>query len=143
MKKISRRSFLANSSFLSFAGLAGFLPFLHFKKNNKINKTKEKKMFVHHVLFWLKNPASTEDYNKLLEGLNTLKPIEVIRTVHIGKPASTDRPVIERSYQFSLLLVFDTLEDQNIYQDHPIHLKFVENYSSLWSKVVIYDSVDA
>lgn len=139
MKKISRRSFLANSSFLSLAGFTGFLPFLHFKKNNKI---KEKKMFVHHVLFWLKDPSSKEDYDKLLEGLNTLKPIEVIRTVHIGKPATTDRPVIERGYQFSLLLIFDNLEDQNTYQDHPIHLKFVENYSSLWSKVVIYDSVD-
>ena len=100
-------------------------------------------MFVHHVLFWLKNPSSKEDYNKLLEGLNSLKAIDVIKTAHVGKPASTDRSVIDTSYQFSFLLIFDSLEDHDIYQDHPIHLKFVENNSSLWSKVLIYDAVDA
>ncbi len=100
-------------------------------------------MFVHHVLFWLKNPSSKEDYNKLLEGLNSLKSIDVVKTVQVGKPASTNRPVIDTSYQFSLLLIFDSLEDHDIYQDHPIHLEFVEQYSSLWSKVLIYDSVDA
>ncbi len=100
-------------------------------------------MFVHHVLFWLKNPSSKEDYNKLLEGLNSLKSIDVVKTVQVGKPASTNRPVIDTSYQFSLLLIFDSLEDHDIYQDHPIHLEFVEKYSSLWSKVLIYDSVDA
>lgn len=100
-------------------------------------------MFVHHVLFWLKNPSSKEDYNKLLEGLNSLKSIDVIKTVQVGKPATTDRPVIDTSYQLSLLLIFDSLEDHDIYQDHPTHLAFVEKYSSLWSKVLIYDSVDA
>ena len=100
-------------------------------------------MFVHHVFFWLKNQDSVADREKLLAGLKGLKPIETIRSVHIGKPATTDRPVIEKSYQLSLMLVFDNLEDQNIYQDHPLHLKFVAECSSLWSKVVIYDAVDA
>lgn len=140
MKNVTRRKFLANTSLFSFVGLAGFMPFL--QSNKKKNK-KEKEMFVHHVYFWLKNTDSDADRKKLLEGLNSLKPIETIKQVHIGKPADTDRDVIENTYDFSLLLIFDNLEDQEVYQKHPIHLEFVDKYASLWSKVIVYDSVNA
>lgn len=142
MKNVTRRKFLANTSLFSFVGLAGFAPFLQSNKKKNKNK-KEKEMFVHHVYFWLKNPASEADRKKLLEGLNSLKPIETIKQIHVGKPANTDRDVIDTSYDFSLLLIFDNLEDQEVYQEHPIHLAFVDKYASLWSKVVVYDSVNA
>jgi hypothetical protein len=100
-------------------------------------------LFVHHVYFWLKNPSSKADHAKLLKGLQTLTAIEVIKTSHIGVPADTNRPVIEKSYQFSLLLIFNNRKDQDAYQTHPIHLKFVEDCSSLWTKVIVYDSVNA
>jgi hypothetical protein len=99
-------------------------------------------MFVHHVFFWLKNPESTEDYNQLEEGLLSLDKIDLIQMFHVGVPASTNRPVIERSYSFSLLMIFDSLEDQEEYQTHPIHERFVKENSHLWSKVVVYDSVE-
>jgi hypothetical protein len=137
MKKLSRRSFLGSSTFLSFAGALGVLPMM--------GRDKQKKQgdFVHQVYFWLNNPDSAEDKAKLVEGLKTLKNnIKEIRLARIGEPASTNRDVIERGYQVSWLLFFDNLEQQEVYQKHPIHLKFVENYSHLWSKVVVYDSVD-
>ena len=137
MKKVTRRSFLQNSLF-SVAGITAFFPFLQKVKPKKKNKD----MFVHHVYFWLKNPNSAEDKKKLLEGLKSLQPIETIRTYHVGVPAPTDRAVIEKGYDYSLLLIFDNLEDQNVYQEHPIHKKFVDNYADLWSKVIVYDSVD-
>ena len=99
-------------------------------------------MFVHHVFFWLKNPNSTEDKSQLEQGLLDLEKVETIRTFHVGVPASTSRPVIERGYALSLLLIFDDLEDQETYQAHPVHEKFVKECSHLWSKVVVYDSVD-
>ncbi|MCX2739916.1 Dabb family protein [Pontibacter anaerobius] len=136
MKKLTRRSFLGNSTFLSFAGMLGALPLM-----GSMHK-KPKGDFVHHVYFWLNNPDSEEDKAKLIEGLNTLKAIKEIRLARIGVPASTNRDVIERGYAVSWLLFFDNLEQQEVYQKHPIHLKFVENYSHLWSKVIVYDSVD-
>ncbi|MCC9166745.1 Dabb family protein [Pontibacter harenae] len=99
-------------------------------------------MFVHHVYFWLKNSGSAEDKAKLQQGLEQLKAVETIQTIHIGVPATTDRPVIERGYDVSLLLIFNNLEDHDTYQVHPLHQKFVEECASLWTKVVIYDSVD-
>ncbi|MEX2231428.1 MAG: Dabb family protein, partial [Cyclobacteriaceae bacterium] len=52
-------------------------------------ESKNKKQLAHHVFFWLKNPDSTEDLNKLLAGLKTLERIESVRRIHIGIPAST------------------------------------------------------
>ncbi|RDV13773.1 Dabb family protein [Pontibacter diazotrophicus] len=134
MKKLSRRSFLGNSTSLSLAGFFGMMPVL--------GKQKQQGDFVHHVYFWLKNPGSAEDKAKLIEGLNTLKNIKAIQLARIGVPANTNRDVIERGYDVSWLLFFNNLEEQEVYQKHPVHLKFVENYSHLWDKVVVYDSVD-
>lgn len=140
MKNFTRRKFLTNTSFFSFIGFAGFLPFL---QEDKKKPKKDKNMFVHHVYFWLKDADSDADRKKLLEGLNSLKPVETIKQIHIGKPAETDRDVIENTYDLSLLLIFDNLEDQEVYQKHPVHLAFVDKYASLWSKVIVYDSVNA
>lgn len=100
-------------------------------------------MFVHHVYFWLKNPGSREDLEKLREGLLKLSKVKYIRMFHIGRPAGTNRDVIDRSYALSWLTIFDTAEAQEQYQQDPIHLDFVSECSSLWSRVVVYDSVDA
>jgi Stress responsive A/B Barrel Domain len=101
-----------------------------------------KDIFVHHVYFWLKNPGVKEDLDKLVAGLKKLASVKTIKQFHIGKPADTKRDVIETSYAVSWLLFFDTKADQDSYQTDPIHLKFVEECSSLWQKVVVYDSVD-
>ena len=96
--------------------------------------------FVHHVHFWLKNKA---DKDKLIEGLNTLKLIAHIRDIHIGIPADTNRDVIDRSYDVSLLLLFSTPEAQAAYQIDPTHVIFAEEYAKpLCSKVVVSDSVN-
>ena len=106
-------------------------------------QTKTKKQLAHHVFFWLKNPTSKEDLNKLIEGLKTLEKIETIRSLHIGVPAATEpRPVVDASYSASELMIFDDLAGQQVYQDHPIHKKFVADCGHLWDKVVVYDSVD-
>ena len=98
--------------------------------------------FIHHVYFWLKNPDSREDRAKLVEGLKKLSKVKTIKMFHIGQPADTNRDVIDSSYAVSWFTLFNNAADQQSYQVDPIHLKFVEECSSLWSKVVVYDSVD-
>ncbi|HEX2608908.1 MAG TPA: Dabb family protein [Flavisolibacter sp.] len=101
-----------------------------------------KKSIVHHVFFWLKNPDSKEDQARLLAGLKTLAGIETVKEIHIGIPASTEkRDVVDGSYSASELLFFDDLAGQKTYQDHPIHKKFIEDCSSLWEKVIVYDAM--
>ncbi|HEY6975976.1 MAG TPA: Dabb family protein, partial [Chitinophagaceae bacterium] len=61
---------------------------------------------------------------------------------HIGIPAPTNRAVIENTYSVSWFLLFENKEDQDSYQVDPIHLNFVKDCSHLWSKVVVYDTID-
>ena len=105
-------------------------------------KNMEKGLFIHHVYFWLKNAQSKEDLEKLVQGLEKLSKVKTIQMFHIGKPADTNRDVIDRSYSVSWMLLFKNKADQDSYQVDPIHLKFVEECASLWTKVVVYDSVD-
>lgn len=100
-------------------------------------------LFVHHVFFWLKNPGSKEDLNRLLKGLQELSRIPYIKMYHIGQPAGTSRDVIDVSYQVSWLLLFNNKEEEERYQQDPEHLRFISECSPLWSKVLVYDSVDA
>ncbi len=99
-------------------------------------------IFIHHVYFWLKNPGNIADRDKLVEGLTKLSKASTIDQFHIGKPANTSREVIDSSYAVSWLLVFKDKASQDSYQVDPIHLKFIEECSSLWQKVVVYDSID-
>lgn len=97
---------------------------------------------VHHVLFSLKNAGSAEDREQLIAGVRTLADIEVVRGLHIGVPAPTEkRDVVDDSYDVSELLFFDSVADQKIYQDHPVHQAFVASCSHLWRKVVVYDTL--
>lgn len=140
-ESINRRVFLAVSTGL-VAGLASGStlgarePARIQTMNTQIPK------LVHHVFFWLKNPDSKEDLDRLLAGIRKLGAIETVRGLHVGVPASTEkRPVVDNSYSASELIVFDSVEDQNAYQTHPLHMKFVEDCSALWSKVVVFDSI--
>lgn len=99
---------------------------------------------VHHVFFWLKNPGSTADRDKLVKGVKSLAKIETIKMLHVGVPADTEkRDVVDNSYAVSELMFFDTVEDQKIYQDHPIHQQFIKDHSMLWEKVIVYDTIVA
>ena len=134
MKPITRGTFLATSFTLTAGTVAVALP---------LQSANDKKQLVHHVFFWLKNPDSIADRDKLVEGVKTLGKIESIRKLHIGIPASTEkRDVVDNSWQVSEIMFFDDEAGQKIYQDHPIHQAFVKNYSHLWAKVIVYDAVE-
>ena len=137
MNTSSRRKFIKDSGMAAMAGTAIFA--LH-----QPNQEKDmKKVFIHHVYFWLKNAGNAADRDKLIEGLTKLSKVKTIKNFHIGKPAGTNRDVIDSSYAVSWFVLFDNDADQASYQVDPIHLKFVEDYSSLWQEVVVYDTVDA
>jgi hypothetical protein len=134
MKKQNRRHFITSAALLGTGLAASAFPSIN---------PRQKKAILHHVFFWLKNPGSKEDLNKLITGLRTLQKIKTVRKIHIGVPASTEqRPVVDSSYHVSELLFFNDLAGQKIYQDHPIHQQFIKDCSHLWDKVVVYDSID-
>jgi Stress responsive A/B Barrel Domain len=97
----------------------------------------------HMALFWLKNPDSREDLAMLAQGVETLRQIEQVRTLHIGVPAASEaRDVVDHSWSLSESMTFDSIADQAAYQPHPIHQAFIERCGHLWDKVVVYDIAD-
>ncbi len=131
MAPITRRSFITSASVLA-AGASVSCAGI----------TTQKPALLHHVFFWLKNPESAADREKLIAGIRTLEKIETVRELHVGIPAATEkREVVDNSFSVSELIFFEDVAGQDIYQEHPIHKKFVEDCSSLWEKVIVYDSI--
>ncbi len=135
MNKSNRRKFIGTAAALAVGTAATAMPLSSMKKKYPV---------VHHVFFWLKNPDSKEDRDKLVAGVKALSKIPTVRELHVGIVASTEkRDVIDSSWGVSELMFFSDLEGQSTYQTHPIHLEFIKNYSHLWEKVVVYDAVEA
>jgi hypothetical protein len=98
-------------------------------------------MFVHVVYFWLKPELSAAQTAAFLEGVTALTTIDTVQHAWIGTPASTNRPIIDRSYSHSLVVVFDDQDGHDRYQTDPIHDRFRDECGTFWSRVQIYDSV--
>lgn len=97
-------------------------------------------MFIHSVYFWLKPDLTSEQQAAFDAGARSLTTIETVRQGYVGRPAATDREIIDRSYSCALVLIFDDQEGHNRYQVHAVHDRFREQCSPFWSKVLIYDA---
>ncbi len=131
-----RRSFFKKIAGLGATGVL----FPIFNRAHADNKAKT--TFIHHVYFWLKNPDDPAVREKFENGLKEMGTIETISLLHIGTPADTDRDIIDNTYHYSFLIGFKDRKGHDIYQEHPIHDKFRNEYSEMWTKVLVYDSVD-
>ncbi len=108
-----------------------------------IPQAENKYPLIHHVFFWLKNPDSKVDLEKLIAGVKTLAGIETVRELRVGAVAKTEkRDVVDQSWAVSEHIQFSDLAGQATYQTHSIHLAFVKNCSHLWEKVIVYDAMD-
>ena len=134
----NRRTFIKKAA--AGAALAGLIPVA---QQASAGEVKIAGALIHHVFFWLKEPKNEVHKKQLVKALNDLLKVETIRMSHIGFPAGTEsRDVVDHSYSVSYMVIFDNQACQDAYQVHPLHLKFVEENSYLWNKVVVYDSVD-
>lgn len=95
---------------------------------------------IHNVYFWLKSDLSAEQIALFNTRIKSLLQVESVKYGKVGTPSSTRRPAIDHTYAFHLLTVFDSMEGHDLYQVHPLHKKFLEDCSTFWEKVIVYDS---
>ena len=100
-------------------------------------------MLIHNVHFWLKEEVSESEKEGFKKGLKELgSTIKEIHQFEVGSPAGTPaREVVDHSFGYSLFIWFKSVEDHNFYQTSPAHDKFVNDFSSLWARVQVFDSV--
>ena len=100
-------------------------------------------MFSHIVVFWTK-PDVEDAEQRLVDGLNHYLPgIPGVISMHVGKCAPSDRPVVDQTYQVALNITFKNKIVQDEYQLHPQHVEFVEKvFKQVCDRVVVYDFGD-
>jgi hypothetical protein len=98
-------------------------------------------MLVHTVYFWLRpdlTPAQRADFRRGVESLGTIRSVEKI---YVGTPAKTEkRPIIDDSYSVALTVLCKDIAAHDAYQVDPIHLKFIADCKTFWTRVQIYDA---
>lgn len=98
-------------------------------------------MIRHTVYFWLIDGLTAEQKQQFEAGLRALFAIDVVRAGRYGVPAGTPpRPVTKNDYDYALFLDFDSVEDHNIYQDHPDHEVFVRDFKPWFKTVMVFDT---
>ena len=97
-------------------------------------------MFLHTVLFWLRSDLTPAQRTEFEAGVRQLLAISTVRFRYLGTPAETNRPVIDSSYSYKLVVGFDDRAGHDVYQDIDVHLDFIKRCSSYWTKVHIYDA---
>jgi hypothetical protein len=96
-------------------------------------------MHVHNVYFWLENDLDNEALNSFEQGLNSLCLDSPAKSGYFGKPAKTDRDVVDSSYACGLVLLFEDLKSHDKYQSSPVHDQFIAEHSQKWVRVMVYD----
>jgi len=98
-------------------------------------------MLIHTVYFWLDPALDSNTVTEFENGLETLTKIASVRHGYWGRPAATDRPVIDRTYSHGLAVIFDDMAGHDAYQIDADHKAFLARFASKWIKVAIYDTV--
>lgn len=99
----------------------------------------EHSMHIHTVFFWLWRTAGSEQRNIFENGLKLLASDPNVISGNIGRPAPTDRYVVDNSYDYGLVLFFENIDAHNAYQVGDAHQTFLKDCADIWSRVQVYD----
>lgn len=137
MTNFSRRKFLGTATLATVATSV----FGCISSAKAVLKEASKQKLMHQVFYWLKNPESAEDKQKLINGLHELVTVKQIKYSHVGVPQVYKADDALKGYHVSLLMVFDEPSGIDEYHKDDIHQKFVKECSGLWSKTIKFDAL--
>lgn len=94
----------------------------------------------HMVFFWQKRPGNLEDRKKITDAIDRLRVIEGMTALDYGVAVSSDRPVVDDSYDVAMRMRFTSLQALQSYETDPRHVKEVkEVLLPLTKKILVYD----
>jgi hypothetical protein len=97
-------------------------------------------MFIHTVYFWLTEGTPDPARRQLEQDCkDLLSRIPTVRQLWAGRPADTNRPVVDRSYDVGLSVVLDDAAGHDVYQEHELHKQFIARHKPNWKRVQVYD----
>ena len=97
--------------------------------------------FAHMVFFSLAEPSAANRERLIAACQKYLSGHEGEMHFFIGsRAAEKQREVNVSDFDVSLHIVFENVAAHDRYQQHPRHVQFVEENSSLWNRVRVFDS---
>jgi hypothetical protein len=98
-------------------------------------------MLVHNVYFALHDTSEASRQKMLAACKKYLQSHPGIVSFSCGTLVQElQRPVNDRDFDVSLHIVFATKADHDRYQEHALHLQFIEENKPNWKKVRVFDS---
>jgi hypothetical protein len=112
------------------------------KKAKKALKAQKAPPMIGHMVYFKLKDATAENRQKLVDACNKyLSDHDGVLFFSAGVLAdSLKRDVNDRDWDVALHLVFADKAAHDKYQDHPQHLKFIEENKANWDKVRVFDS---
>lgn len=101
--------------------------------------------FHHTVHFWLRPDLSDQRRAAFFDALQTIAHSPNVKSCRVGVPAGTDRPVVDNSFDAQLACTFKSKAQHDAYQspDDAVHAAFIEDCKDCWTRVLIYDTLEA
>lgn len=97
-------------------------------------------MHIHNVYFWLSDDQDDKSLLEFEEGLTGLSDDANVISGYHGKPADTgQRDVVDNSYTYGLVLVFEDKAGHDRYQDGAAHHRFLDANMKKWERVLVFD----
>jgi hypothetical protein len=97
----------------------------------------------HVVMCWLKDPGNADARRQLIDRSKTFTHIPGIKSISVGPPLPSTRPVVDSSFDVGIVMHFENEQALRDYDHNPIHQQAVkELLQPLVKKLVIYDFRD-
>jgi hypothetical protein len=94
----------------------------------------------HVVVCWLKGPGNADARQQLIERSKSFAQIPGVRSVAVGTPLPSTRPVVDSSFDVAVVMTFENEQALRAYDDNPIHKQAVrEVLQPLVQRFIVYD----
>ena len=87
----------------------------------------------HVVLCWLKEPGNDQHRQQIAEVSTSFLEIHGVLEVRAGQVVSSDREIVDDSFDVAILVIVPDQKRLAEYLDHPIHQKAKRMPCFLWS----------
>ena len=94
----------------------------------------------HVVLVWQKKKGDAATRAKIIETAHTFRDIPGILSLSAGEPISSERPVVDSSFDVAIVIRFANKAALDAYEKNPKHVKAVEEVlKPAVGKLVVHD----
>jgi hypothetical protein len=98
---------------------------------------------VHVVLVWLKEPGNPEHRQRIIDASRQFKTIPGVIDVSVGEVVTSNRPIVDDSFDVGLYLTFSSVEAMQTYLADDRHQRALrEIFRPLSERYIVYDFLD-